>query len=263
MSVENGTICNSGSHLSAFGVLRAAQESESFAEAAARLQVSDLAAVLLDSEPLRRAWERGRFLRRLGELAAGPICPAVAAERLVFSDEAAFQARLESDPEAGDIWEQGRHAFFLRAKASITAAAGQGKPHALRIVERLLRAEAGGGPEDRGGFDHKAVPLTMLERITGIHRVQWGRWADAGLPRNPDGSFDLPAVFTWLRHNSQRTKTRGYRQKPAAIVQRLQRKIGEIISQELEGMRHEDSHEPKPETADDKKHVTEAAGMAQ
>jgi hypothetical protein len=93
---------------------------------------------------------------------------------------------------------------------------------------------------DGDGFDPARVTPTVMERISGIARAQWARWAEAGLSRNPDGSFDLRIVFSWIRKNPQRAGARRYRQKPSAVVKRLQEKINQVVEQELKGQHDED-----------------------
>lgn len=224
---------NSGSGLSAFAVLRAAQECEGFEEAAVRLQVDNLGEILAGSEVLRTAWDRGRFLRRLAELGRTPFCLAEVAKRLGLADEAALQELLRKDPEAADVFQRGRDALCIEARSALVKSAESGHVASVRALERLLRTEAGAGSADAGSFDPIRVTPTTLEKISGVARAQWTRWTDAGLPRNPDGTFGLPAVFAWLRRNPQRAGTRRYRQKPTAVVQRLQHKINQLIAQEL------------------------------
>ncbi|NLH42376.1 MAG: hypothetical protein GX448_11110 [Planctomycetes bacterium] len=232
---------NTGTCLSVFAVLRAAQECESFEQAASRLQAANLGEILAGSEVLRAAWDRGRFLRRLAELGRTPFCRAEVAKRIGLADEAALQELLRTDAEAADVFQRARDELCIQARSALTKSAEAGHVASIRALERLLRAEAGGGggSEDGGSFDPTRVAPTTLAKISGIAPMQWSRWVNAGLPRSPDGTFSLPTVFTWLRRNPQRTGTRRYRQKPSAVVQRLQQKINRVIEQELKGQHDE------------------------
>ncbi len=89
--------------------------------------------------------------------------------------------------------------------------------------------------------DHLHLTGTALERITGVHRQQWLRWIDAGMPRNADGTYSLPAVISWIRGHPRQGRPRKYHGQPAAIGKRLGQRIALMVEQELlafEGSRH-------------------------
>ncbi|MDY0357074.1 MAG: hypothetical protein RBR19_14425 [Sedimentisphaerales bacterium] len=224
----------SKTHPLAGPIRQAGRECGDIETAGRRLGLDDLGALLGDDAELRQAWERGRFLRRLRELAEGPICLAVCAERLGM-DEGAFRALLETDPEARDIWQQGRHTFFLRGKAAIMRGAEEGKPHGLKMVERLLQAEAGVSDAPERIDFRRLLPKEMSEAV-GIDHHQMNRWSkEHGLPRGMDGSYSLPAFVAWLRTSPLRPK-RPYRRKPAAIAKRLLARIESVVNEELGGI---------------------------
>ena len=140
MSDSDGTRLGS---LGAFSVCRAAMECRDFDEVAARLQVTNLGEVLAASAVLRESFDRGRMLRRLKELGATPFCLAEVARRLRLADEAALQELFQRDPEAADVFNEARHALAVQARALVMKSAQEGKPHAVKTLESLLRAEAG------------------------------------------------------------------------------------------------------------------------
>jgi len=217
---------------SAFAILRAGQECQNFAEAGERLGIPNLGEVLAGSEPFQNAWRRGRFLRRLAELASSPLCRRAVAERLNMS-EVQFEELLATDREAGDIFTQARHRFFIEAKSAIMVQAKQGKSHCLRTLERLIEAEAGTQREPTSRVDFGWLSITEMQAATGIARTQLSRWAkNHGLARNADGTFSLPRFIAWLR-KFPRGRTRSYRRKPAAIEKRIVHRITEVINEEL------------------------------
>lgn len=46
-------------------------------------------------------------------------------------------------------------------------------------------------------FDPKSATMNVAAAVFGLSRRHLYRMADAGAPRNSDGSFDLPALFAW------------------------------------------------------------------
>jgi hypothetical protein len=217
----------------AAAVAQAGFECESLREGADRLGLQDLAGLIAGDKALQDAWERGRFLRELAELAESPVCMAGVAEQLGF-DDGGFNGVLATDPEARDTWRRGRHRFYVQAKSAIMAGAGQGKPHCLRTVEAIVRAEAGGPPQEKT-FDHNHLSMAEMERVTGVSRVQLLRWVERGLPRDPDsGCFSLPAFIAWLRKGDT-GRRRGYRRKPGAVEKRIVERIKSVVHDELKG----------------------------
>jgi len=217
---------------SAFAILRAAQECETFAEAAERLQVSNLGELLADNQALRAAWDRGRLLRRLGELGASPFCRRAVAERLNLSEEK-FTRLLAMDAEASDTFEQARHVFFLNAKGALLTGARKGEQYASKALERLLAAEAGTQREAPDPIDFNRLTVTQIAEATGISRTQISRWSkNHHLPRNADGTFSMPQFVAWLR-KSPHGQTRAYRRKPAAVEKRILTRIQTIITEEM------------------------------
>ena len=233
--------------LASFAIQRAAQECSTFAEASERLGVSNFGQLLAGSEPLREAWRRGRFLRRLSELAASPLCLRVVAEKLNLSEQQLEQL-LSEDPEACDVFQQSRHRFFIEAKTAIMIQAKQGKTHCLRCLERLIKAEAGAAQQGHAPVNFGRLSVTQMQEATGVSRTQLARWAKShNLSRNTDGTFSLPRFVAWLR-KSPHGRTRSYRRKPSAIQKRILARIEQIVSEEMAG---DTCREPSPENQGD------------
>jgi hypothetical protein len=231
-------------NLSAFAVCRAAMECESFREAGSRLQVDNLGEILAGSNAMRSAWDRGWLLRRVREIAESPVCEAAAAERLGF-DQAGFKTIRERDQEIRDVWEQGRHAFYVKSKAVIMVAAERGAVHAVRALERLLQSETGiASPGEH--VDFTRLTATEMEQTTKTRRQQLLRWQkDQGLPVGPDGRYSLPAFITWLRRNPRIGRVRKYARKPGAIEARIVGRIQQVLREEL-GARDDAAREETP-----------------
>lgn len=232
----------SKTHPLAAAIRQAARQCPDIETAGRRLGLDDLGVLLGGDIELGKAWERGRFLRRLHELAEGPICLAVCAERLGFHEDG-FRALLQTDPEAGDIWQQGRHVFFLRAKKAILRGAEEGKPYCLKMIERLLQSEAGASDAPQEIDFRRLSPKQMSEAIEIDHR-QLNRWSkENGLHRGMDGTYSLPRFVAWLRTSPLRPK-RAYRRKPGATEKRLVARVQAVIHEEMSG-------HPEPEAGRD------------
>jgi len=222
MTIEQNT--------SVLAIIEAAIACETIGQAAQRLEVDDLPGLLVGRKTLQAAWDRGRFLRQLQELAEGPICQKVVAERLGF-DERGFNGMLVGDPEAADIWRQGRHRFFLKAKTAIMAGAEQGKPHCLHTIEAIIRQESGAS-KAADPVDFARLTPSQMQTATGIHRQQILRWKAYGLSGNVDGTYSMAAFCTFLRKSSV-GRTRSYRQRDKAIEKRIAVRVAAIVKEEL------------------------------
>jgi hypothetical protein len=202
------------------------------AHASQRLGLDNLPELLASRKVLGDAWSRGRKLRQLQELAAGPICLKAVAERMGYA-EAAFNAWLAADFEAADIFRIGRHEFFLRSKRAIMAGAEAGRAHCLRTLETIIRQESGAsGPVEP--IDFRRLSVTQMESATGIRRQQILRWHKAyDLPANPDGTYSMAAFIQWLRRNPQIGRARKYARKPGAVEKRIIARCAAIVREEL------------------------------
>ena len=215
---------------SATEIQQAAIQNETLAEAQQQLGVSDLPELLAENSALSAAWGRGRFLKRLGELASTPICETAAAKALGLTEQE-FREVLASDPESADIWKQRKHVLLLRIQRAVLRGAEEGKTHCLRTLERLLRAQTGVNME---GIDFQHLTSSELEKATGIHRQQILRWHKLhGLPRNTDGTYALPEVITWLRRFSMKKPRARRSAKPSDTAARIVERIQGIIQEEL------------------------------
>jgi hypothetical protein len=190
-------------------VRRAALEAQDLGAAGEALGVADPAAMLEASPKLTAAWERGRFLRQVRQIAAKGI---VAAEADRFFEPALERGelanRLKRDIMARDIWNRANAAAKQQARDGLMALARTGDRRAMELYERLLDVERRAGPPEAVNF--RKLRPAQIENATGILHNQWSRWSrEVGLPRNLDGSYDLPAVIEWLRRWERDSVTGG------------------------------------------------------
>lgn len=179
----------------------AALECATMAEAESRLGVEDLAGLLAGNQRLAQAWEKGRRLKGIRELAATPICMEEASKRLGMGEDGLVKL-YKRDREVRDIWDQARLGAVVEMKKGLMARATSGNAHALDTVEKILAGEfAKAGRGKAAEIDFSRLTPTQMEEATGIKRQQFGRWAkDHGMPRNGDGrTYSMHAVVAWLR----------------------------------------------------------------
>lgn len=192
--------------LSESAVRDAAYESADLAAAAERLAVPDLADRLKRSKRLAAAWERGRLLRRIRDVAAGPLVPE-AADKDLGLPKGALVKLLKTDMIVRDLWNDTRHEAIQRVRRSIMDLAGQGNTTALTAFERIIEPKGSAGEVDYG----RMTPAE-LGRATGILAQQWARWVrESNCPQNIDGTYSLSRVLDWLRR-WERDKATGGRE---------------------------------------------------
>ena len=169
-------------------------ETGNFAEADERAGLDrPLARLLAKNKKLSAAWERGRFLRDLGELAATAVT-INEAEGSLQLEAGTLKTMLADDREAADIWNSARLATTIEIKKALVAQAVSGKPMAARQIENILRREIA---RPRADFHHLSIEL-MVE-LTGKTRQTVHSWySKHGLPRNSDKTFDLTVFLNWF-----------------------------------------------------------------
>ncbi len=143
---------------------------------------------------LREAWDRGRFLRNLRDLARTGASVPEAAKRLGFASARGLQAMLDEDVEVADLWDQTQLGIRLEIKTAVIEAAREGKPDAVRAVESFLLDE-----KERAGSDLSRITILQLTEITGRTRQTIHDWfTKFGMPRNVDKTFDLSIFLAWF-----------------------------------------------------------------
>jgi hypothetical protein len=184
--------------LTAAVIREAAMECATMAAVESRLGVEDLAGRIEKSESLTKAWEKGRQLRDIRELAVTPICMEEASKKLGLGEDGLAKL-YKRDHEVRDLWDRGRVDMLVKVKQGLMDRAVTGSPHALSAVERILRGEFGQAAGSQPGDFTKLSP-TQIAEATGFPRQTILRWhKNHGLKRNADGTYSLPEFVEWVR----------------------------------------------------------------
>lgn len=180
-------------------IRQAAFECESFEAAAEKLGVADLQG-LLDSKPkLAVAWERGRFLRQVRDLATDTLIVVEEADKFLGLERGRLAEMLKHDRILVDVWTSGRFEAMTSARKGLKHLADAGDAKAIPLYEQLLS-----NPAHAESLDWDNLTPTQLEQATGIHRNQWRRWEEKnGCPRKTNRRYSLPAVIEWLREHER------------------------------------------------------------
>jgi hypothetical protein len=170
-------------------------ECPNLAAAAERLGVADLVAMLKRSKRLSAAWDRGRVLRRVKDVASMGIVPEEADRHLEWP-RGELVERIKTDRALAEVWDLANFEARTRARRGLMALAETGDRKAMQLYERLLDVDA----KAESSIDCERLRPVALAKMTGIKREQWDRWAkESGCPRNIDGSYSLARVIDWLR----------------------------------------------------------------
>jgi len=179
---------------SASAVRDAAIECATLEEAAERLRAG--VGTLLKTRARSNAWERGRLLRRVQEVAGTTYVVVEAADKLMGTAKGAFAKLYARDREVRDLWDSKRFALLLATEQGFAARVQDGDLKAIAAVEALFSARRP-EPED---VDFERLPPAEMERATGVNHRQLNRWAkEHGLWRAADGSYSLPRFVAWVR----------------------------------------------------------------
>jgi len=110
---------------------------DSLTEAAAAFSgPGDLEALIDQRKDVRKAWERGRLLRGVRQLARTTVTVSQAGKELGISGSE-FRKMLDTDAEVGDQWDQQRRRLRVKMAEAMVAQAEEGRPNALRHVEMV------------------------------------------------------------------------------------------------------------------------------
>jgi len=153
-------------------------------------------------ENLKKAFERGQFLRNLAGLAGVVETVSEAARKLGLASGSALREILDTDLEAANLWNQRRLDTKIKAREGLITAAADGNQAAIRAIENYLRDDqrpASGGPDL-----HKLMQKDIAD-LFDVDRLTVRNWAERhNCPRNSDGSYDLASVIRWWRDFEKR-----------------------------------------------------------
>ena len=173
---------------------RAGAECADFTEAEQQLGLSKpLTEIFAKHAKLAAAFERGRLIKNLSELASTAVTVAEAEEQLSLSP-GQLAEMIENDTEISDTWGQARLAMILEVKGALTEEAKKARPAAVKQIEKIITTELAGS---RG--DLERVTIDQLAAVTGKTRQTIHNWVTkSGLDRNGDKTFNLAVFFAWF-----------------------------------------------------------------
>jgi len=189
---------------------------------------------ILDKHPkLKAAWDRGRFLRNLRDLARTGASISQAAKKLRLANGLVLRTMIEEDAEVGDLWEQTQIEVYIEIKTAIIEAAKEGKADAVRAVENFLLEE-----KEHPVFDTSHITILQLTELIGKTRKTIHEWhTKFGLPRNADKTFDLSIFFAWFEEYLLKRISVG--EKSVAALDPLRAMRAEKLRVELASHRNE------------------------
>jgi len=181
------------------------------AEKALRLRAGSLEGLLKTRKRAAAAWRRGRRLFEVHEMAREG-CTRPAAARALEISEPAFERELTEDAELGAEWSAGQAEYTRRYQRMLHAEAEKGSVAALREIAANRQAETR-ATRPAGEPDPAAVSLGFLAKALNTTRQTLHNWSkeDIPLPRNPDGTYALPAAITWWHRRAMSAETGGER----------------------------------------------------
>jgi len=165
------------------------------AAAADKLGVEDLEPLLAGSKALAAAWERGRLLKRVWEVASQTVIVPEAADKALHLPKGTFSSLYARDRVVRDLWNRGRDVIEDSIQRGLVDRVKEGDPKAVAAVEHLFGRKG----EHPAEVDFKRISPTQMEAATGYPRMSLHRWSkENGLARNADGTFSLPVFIAWL-----------------------------------------------------------------
>ena len=184
--------------VSAASLKKIAIEADSFAEAE-ELVKTGLNEILEKYPKLKTAWDRGRFIRDLAQLAQTAATIAEA-EQILGLQTGQLTAELETNKESADIWNRARLETTLQIKSALVKKAKEGSPAAIRSIESILRREIA-----HLQFDYHTITTSQLSELTGATRQTIHNWfTEHGLPRNSDKTYNLKVFIKWVQDYARR-----------------------------------------------------------
>jgi len=215
-------------------IRRLGLECETRTEADAAVSTRRTLAELFRKYPeLRKAWDRGRFLRNLRDMARTGVSISNAAKKLGFANGQVLRTMIDEDEEVGDLWNQTKLEIDIDIRSSIIEAAKDGKADAIRAVESFLLDE-----REQPEFDPSRITILQLSEITGKARTTILEWHKKfGMPRNTDKTFDMGVVWAWREEFLLKKAPEGKEQ--AVILDPLKAMKAEKLRAELARHRNE------------------------
>jgi len=204
--------------------------------AEAEQSVPKLPDLITRHKEIAAAWQRGRFIRNVRNLASVAVTVDEAARRLEMADPDDLHRMIETDPEVRDTWRQTRQEAFIRIKLALAKTAFEGNQAAIRAVESLLRTEV----ELKRFPDTRKLKVADIAALTGRTRPTIYEWVNKGrLPIADDKTIDVGAFIRWFETYISETIIQKYAGKKTDQSSRLHAMKAEQIEIELKRQRRE------------------------
>ena len=213
-------------------VREAGFECEDLAAGGRRLGVADLAKLLKARPTLAKAWDRGRLLRRVREVARETHWVAAAVDKHLGLAKGEFVRLLARDRVVRELWEDNREALRVSLGRALIQRAEAADPKALAAVEHLFRE----GAAVVRDVDFQHLTPVQMQTATGIAHQQLLRWHKSdGLPRNVDGTYTVSEFVAWLRKWERDKVTGGAEAQGMNPMQAEKARMYKLQADEAEG----------------------------
>jgi hypothetical protein len=205
----------------------------------------DLVAAIEQHEALRKAWERGEFLRRFRELAATCVDVTELGRELKLEPRAdagkLVRDMIAADREVRQIWQQVRYELRRAVWRGRTAAieAGDLTNTAINKLERLFRDDEQLSGRMAGELDLEHLSTAAIVQALDISRNTLYEWVTSkACPKNADDTYSLRAVLAWwMRYTEEKLVAKAGRPvMPGGIPTLSQVKISRVLREEAEAM---------------------------
>ncbi len=177
-------------------VRRLALRCEDVADADSEIRTRSPLVLILKRFPrLKKAWDRGRFLRNLRDLASQAPSIAQAASHLGFSEQK-FQELLDEDMEVADIWKKEQLKLYVETRRQVFELAADDVSWAKKCIYDLMTKHPEAGL--RADVLEVSITTEQLAKLTKKSIQTIYNWLKKfNLPRNTDKTFNLCMVWAW------------------------------------------------------------------
>ena len=177
-------------------VRKLALRCEDVADADSEIRTRSPLVLILKRYPrLKKAWDRGRFLRWLREVASQAPSIAQAASHLGFSEQK-FQELLDEDLEIADIWKKEQLKLYVETRRQVFELAADEVPWAKKCIYDLMTKHPEAGL--KANILEIGVTTDQLSQLTKKSIQTIYNWIKKfNLPRNANKTFDLSIFIAW------------------------------------------------------------------
>jgi len=169
---------------------------EDVADADSEIRTRSPLVLILKRYPLlKKAWNRGRLLRRLKAVASQAPSIAQAASHLGFSEQK-FQELLDEDLEVADIWEKEQLKLYVETRRQVFELAADDVSWAKKCIYDLMTKHPEAGL--KANILEIGITTDQLAQLTKKSIQTIYNWIKKfNLPRQANKTFDLGTFFSW------------------------------------------------------------------